>query len=60
MHQIIDKPMADGDAGSRSNDTDSGTGQLKEDRRLIYVERLIAADTDRNIADSSKGGLDMV
>jgi|688.fasta_scaffold2528716_2 hypothetical protein len=54
-HQIIDKPMVGGDVGSCSNDTDSGIGQLKEDRRLIYVERSVAADTDRNNGDSSEG-----
>ncbi len=45
--------MVDGDAASCSNGTDSGTGQLKEDRRPIYVGRPIAADSGRNTADDS-------
>lgn len=46
--------MVGGDVASCSNGTGSGTGQLKEDRRLIYVGRWIAADTGRSTADSSE------
>lgn len=53
---IIDKPTVDGDAASCSNGTDSGTGQLKEDRRPIYVGRPIASDSGRNTADDSPEG----